>query len=159
MEYQEIEPLLRQLWLKSWGERYGGWDVTMSNNVHGLARLLATLPKVNSSADAMADRLSAAFERVNTAMATTATVVDQVEGAAGALEAINAQFTNGGPPLAGSSTPPAATSAPAPTPAVQAGNSPPTAQTGMPNPPVTAQAAPIGFIDHSQTPKSLRWTE
>jgi hypothetical protein len=73
--------------------------VDMSQKGSGLARLMGGLKNLDASADALATRLEAAMSGLQAEMTTTAQIVTNVESSVGDLRAINAQYSNGGPPL------------------------------------------------------------
>jgi hypothetical protein len=73
--------------------------IDMSQKGSGLARLMGGLRSLDASADALATRLETAMGSLQTEMATTSQIVTNVETSVGDLRAINAQYSNGGPPL------------------------------------------------------------
>jgi hypothetical protein len=73
--------------------------IDMSQKGSGLARLMGGLKSLDASADALATRLEAAMGSLQAEMTTTAQVVANVETSVNDLRAINAQYSNGGPPL------------------------------------------------------------
>lgn len=70
---------------------------TMSRRASGLARLLEALKSIDTDADAMASEFENQSKRVHDALAVTKTIVGTVKQAADDLEAVNAQYSNGGP--------------------------------------------------------------
>jgi hypothetical protein len=73
--------------------------IDMSQKGSGLARLMGGLKNLDASADALATRLETAMSGLQAEMTTTAQIVANVESSVGDLRAINAQYSNGGPPL------------------------------------------------------------
>jgi hypothetical protein len=73
--------------------------IDMSQKGSGLARLMGGLKSLDASADALATRLETAMSGLQSEMATTAQIVSNVESSVNDLRSINAQYSNGGPPL------------------------------------------------------------
>ena len=73
--------------------------IDMSQKGSGLARLMGGLKSLDASADALATRLETAMGSLQTEMTTTAQIVTNVETSVNDLRSINAQYSNGGPPL------------------------------------------------------------
>ena len=71
----------------------------MSQKGSGLARLMGGLKNLDAGADALATRLEAAMGSLQSEMATTAQIVGNVESSVADLRAVNALYSNGGPPL------------------------------------------------------------
>ncbi len=71
----------------------------MSQKGSGLARLMGGLKNLDASADALATRLEAAMASLQGEMATTQQIVGNVESSVADLRAVNALYSNGGPPL------------------------------------------------------------
>lgn len=77
----------------------------MSRRASGLARLMTTIKTIDTEADALATDLETASTRVRTEMAVTRQIVGTVNQAADELQAINAEYSNGSPPLDDSAAP------------------------------------------------------
>jgi hypothetical protein len=73
--------------------------MTMSQKGSGLARLMGGLKNLDASADALATRLESAMASLQGEMATTTQIVGNVESSVNDLRAVNALYSNGGPPL------------------------------------------------------------
>jgi hypothetical protein len=73
--------------------------IDMSRKGSGLARLMGGLKSLDASADALATRLETAMGTLQSEMTTTAQIVTNVETSVNDLRSINAQYSNGGPPL------------------------------------------------------------
>jgi hypothetical protein len=71
----------------------------MSQKGSGLARLMGGLKSLDAGADALATRLEAAMTSLQSEMATTTQIVGNVEASVTDLRAVNALYSNGGPPL------------------------------------------------------------
>lgn len=69
----------------------------MSRPASGLARLLDALKSIDIDANATAAEFEAQSARVHGALAVTKQIVGTVKQAADDLEAVNAQYSNGGP--------------------------------------------------------------
>jgi hypothetical protein len=82
--------------------------MTMSQKGSGLARLMGGLKNLDASADALATRLESAMANLQGEMATTTQIVGNVESSVNDLRAVNALYSNGGPPLPTSGGSPAA---------------------------------------------------
>ena len=57
------------------------------------------LKSLDAGADALATRLEAAMANLQSEMATTTQIVGNVEASVADLRAVNAMYSNGGPPL------------------------------------------------------------
>ena len=73
--------------------------INMSQKGSGLARLMGGLKNLDASADALATRLESAMANLQGEMATTTQIVGNVESSVNDLRAVNALYSNGGPPL------------------------------------------------------------
>jgi hypothetical protein len=71
----------------------------MSQKGSGLARLMGGLKNLDAGADALATRLESAMASLQGEMATTSQIVGNVESSVNDLRAVNALYSNGGPPL------------------------------------------------------------
>jgi hypothetical protein len=71
----------------------------MSQKGSGLARLMGGLKSLDAGADALATRIEAAMANLQGEMATTTQIVGNVESSVADLRAVNALYSNGGPPL------------------------------------------------------------
>jgi hypothetical protein len=70
---------------------------TMSRKASGLARLMTAIKSIDTDADSLAEQFEAQSRRVHDALAVTRQIVGTVKQAADDLEAVNGQYSNGGP--------------------------------------------------------------
>jgi hypothetical protein len=69
----------------------------MSQKGSGLARLMGGLRSLDSDADVLADRLETAMASLKAEMATTTSIVGNVEASVSDLQSVNALYSNGAP--------------------------------------------------------------